>query len=299
MNSLTHPPPPIEPPAILAVDKKRGDGPEAGIGTSSLSRARWWRETADRDDYRRGLFMPNVTCIGPHAGGLRRTLLIGVLTVVLALGLATGALAAGKVVNVGTPFSSGPPSIAVDNSGNVFVAWANTGRRRQLRAVLRAAGRSDGLRAQRKPDPGRRREVHRWRPRPQRWGHPGGPGGRVRDRRQQRTRLYARSGMAVDGRRRIVQHRQRRPVRDEREPQRRHGAAERCDRARDRRARIWLGHRRCVAANVQRVPPGLATGMLARLVSAGLCRPGARNQSRPARQRAWAVRLAVSAPTRA
>jgi len=70
--------------------------------------------------------MPNVTCIGPHAGGLRRTLLIGVLTVVLALGLATGALAAGKVVNVGTPFSSGPPSTAVDSSGNVFIAWANT-----------------------------------------------------------------------------------------------------------------------------------------------------------------------------
>jgi len=35
-------------------------------------------------------------------------------------------LAAGKVVNVGTPFSSGPPSIAVDSSGNAFIAWANT-----------------------------------------------------------------------------------------------------------------------------------------------------------------------------
>jgi hypothetical protein len=35
-------------------------------------------------------------------------------------------LAAGKVVNVGTPFSSGPPSTAVDSSGNVFIAWANT-----------------------------------------------------------------------------------------------------------------------------------------------------------------------------
>ena len=70
--------------------------------------------------------MRNGTCIGSLAGGVRRTLLTGALTVVLALVLATGALAAGKVVNVGTPFSSGPPSMAVDSSGNAFIAWANT-----------------------------------------------------------------------------------------------------------------------------------------------------------------------------
>lgn len=44
----------------------------------------------------------------------------------LALVFAAGAQAAGKVVNVGTPFENGPPAIAVDNAGDAVIAWANT-----------------------------------------------------------------------------------------------------------------------------------------------------------------------------
>jgi hypothetical protein len=39
------------------------------------------------------------------------------------LALCAGALAAGKVVTVGSPLTNQPPSIAVDSSGNALVAW--------------------------------------------------------------------------------------------------------------------------------------------------------------------------------
>jgi hypothetical protein len=39
---------------------------------------------------------------------------------------ASGALAAAEPVNVGTPLSSGPPSVAVAGDGNALIAWANT-----------------------------------------------------------------------------------------------------------------------------------------------------------------------------
>ena len=60
------------------------------------------------------------------ASTLYRLLMTGGLACILAMSLSTTALAAGNTVNVGTPFSSGPPSIAVDGAGNAFVAWANT-----------------------------------------------------------------------------------------------------------------------------------------------------------------------------
>ena len=48
------------------------------------------------------------------------------LGVAVALAFPSAALAAGKTVNVGTPFENGPPAIAVNNSGEALVAWANT-----------------------------------------------------------------------------------------------------------------------------------------------------------------------------
>ena len=38
----------------------------------------------------------------------------------------TSALAAGPTVNIGTPFESGQPAVAVDGAGDAVVAWANT-----------------------------------------------------------------------------------------------------------------------------------------------------------------------------
>jgi hypothetical protein len=55
-----------------------------------------------------------------------RTLLTGALAAATALIFTTGALAAGKPVNIGTPFESGQPSVAVDSAGDAVVAWANT-----------------------------------------------------------------------------------------------------------------------------------------------------------------------------
>jgi hypothetical protein len=57
---------------------------------------------------------------------LRRTLLTGLLAGALMLVAASTAFAAGKPVNIGTPFDSGPPAVAVDNSGDAVIAWANT-----------------------------------------------------------------------------------------------------------------------------------------------------------------------------
>jgi hypothetical protein len=48
------------------------------------------------------------------------------LGVAVALAFPSAALAAGKPVNVGTPFENGPPAIAVNNAGEALIAWANT-----------------------------------------------------------------------------------------------------------------------------------------------------------------------------
>ena len=64
------------------------------------------------------------TVIGSSA--LNRTLLAGALAVTAALVFTTSALAAGPAVNIGTPFESGQPAVAVDGAGDAVVAWANT-----------------------------------------------------------------------------------------------------------------------------------------------------------------------------
>ena len=57
---------------------------------------------------------------------MRRMLFGGALTAALVLVFAGAALAAGKAVKIGTPFENGQPSVAVDNAGDSFIAWANT-----------------------------------------------------------------------------------------------------------------------------------------------------------------------------
>ena len=57
---------------------------------------------------------------------LHRTLLTGALAAATALIFTMSALAAGKPVNVGTPYESGQPAVAVDTAGDAVIAWANT-----------------------------------------------------------------------------------------------------------------------------------------------------------------------------
>ncbi len=57
---------------------------------------------------------------------LQRALLTSGFAGAMAVVLTTSALAAGKPVNVGTPFESGQPAIAVDSAGEAVIAWANT-----------------------------------------------------------------------------------------------------------------------------------------------------------------------------
>ena len=57
---------------------------------------------------------------------IRRTLLTSGFAAAMALVLTASALAAGKPVNVGTPYESGQPAIAVDAAGDAVIAWANT-----------------------------------------------------------------------------------------------------------------------------------------------------------------------------
>ncbi len=53
--------------------------------------------------------------------------LVGALASVATLVFAANALAlSGTAINVGTPYESGPPAVAVDSSGTAYVAWANT-----------------------------------------------------------------------------------------------------------------------------------------------------------------------------
>ena len=73
-----------------------------------------WRERTRR----------TVTAIGSPP--LRRALLTGAIAVATAIVLTTSALAAGKPVNIGTPYESGQPAVAVDSAGDAVVAWANT-----------------------------------------------------------------------------------------------------------------------------------------------------------------------------
>ena len=57
---------------------------------------------------------------------MRRMVLGGALTAALLLVFAGAALAAGKAIKLATPFENGQPSVAVDNAGDAFIAWANT-----------------------------------------------------------------------------------------------------------------------------------------------------------------------------
>jgi hypothetical protein len=57
----------------------------------------------------------------------RAALLIGALTAAVVLTSTASALAvSGSPINVGTPFESGPPAVAVDSAGAAYIAWANT-----------------------------------------------------------------------------------------------------------------------------------------------------------------------------
>jgi hypothetical protein len=60
------------------------------------------------------------------ASPLHRTLLTGALACAMGLAVTTSALAAGKPVNIGTPYDSGQPAVVVDNAGDAVIAWANT-----------------------------------------------------------------------------------------------------------------------------------------------------------------------------
>jgi hypothetical protein len=63
----------------------------------------------------------------PTRATLRWVSAVGVLTVALVLALAANALAvSGTPINIGTPFESGQPSVAVDSAGTAYIAWANT-----------------------------------------------------------------------------------------------------------------------------------------------------------------------------
>ena len=62
-----------------------------------------------------------------HAAALRRVCLICGLAAILAAALCASTLAAGKAINIATPFDIQPPgpSVAVDSAGNAIIAWAN------------------------------------------------------------------------------------------------------------------------------------------------------------------------------
>jgi len=58
---------------------------------------------------------------------LRHTALLSLLTMAVMSAFAANALAvSGTPINVGTPFESGPPAVAVDSAGTAYIAWANT-----------------------------------------------------------------------------------------------------------------------------------------------------------------------------
>jgi hypothetical protein len=56
----------------------------------------------------------------------RTGLLLGLFVGVVSLVCASGALAAGRPVNIGTPFEAGQPAVAVTSAGDAVIAWANT-----------------------------------------------------------------------------------------------------------------------------------------------------------------------------
>lgn len=62
------------------------------------------------------------TCQVAHRGAL-----VGALATLAVLASAANALAvSGTPIDVGTPFESGPPAVAVDSAGTAYIAWANT-----------------------------------------------------------------------------------------------------------------------------------------------------------------------------
>jgi hypothetical protein len=65
------------------------------------------------------------TCQQMVSAALGRLVPAGLLTVALTLMGAGGAAAVSVPVKVGSPLSSGPPSIAVESSGAAVIAWAN------------------------------------------------------------------------------------------------------------------------------------------------------------------------------
>ena len=54
---------------------------------------------------------------------LRRACLTCGLAAIVALVLCTSAMAAGKVVTVGSPLTNNPPSVAVSSTGDALIAW--------------------------------------------------------------------------------------------------------------------------------------------------------------------------------
>lgn len=60
------------------------------------------------------------------SGTLRGACLAGGMTLSLVLAFAASALAvSGTPINIGTPYESGPPSVAVNSSGTAYIAWNN------------------------------------------------------------------------------------------------------------------------------------------------------------------------------
>src|SRR5271167_875228 len=58
--------------------------------------------------------------------GLRGACLASIAALSLTLAFAASASAvSGTPINIGTPFESGPPSVAVDSSGTAYIAWNN------------------------------------------------------------------------------------------------------------------------------------------------------------------------------
>jgi hypothetical protein len=66
------------------------------------------------------------TCTASMSRALRGACLASGVASSLTLALAVNALAVtGTPINIGTPYESGPPSVAVDSSGTAYIAWAN------------------------------------------------------------------------------------------------------------------------------------------------------------------------------
>jgi hypothetical protein len=70
--------------------------------------------------------MSAVMLFTSRKAALRRATLVGGLVALAALVSAANAFAvSGTPINIGTPYESGPPSVAVDSAGTAYIAWAN------------------------------------------------------------------------------------------------------------------------------------------------------------------------------